>query len=212
METEQVIVGLRRVRPLALEVYLRGNATVIGSWQQAAKARDASKYYAAFAKFLYPACAQFLGNGGLEGDFSKFVSVNLFTKGLDAVLKRAIAKLRIDGPHPDEFLFLDTHESSPGLPRDGKAVSILGWVEKVQTMYKRLFGERYMTREETNRNQHLYLDPRRGVPRSNARSGFAQLARKRKAQSADLATLPASSRRRECVLGEAPSAAEKEQL
>ena len=79
-------------------------------------------------------------------------------------------------------------------------------------MYKRLFGERDMTREETNRNQHLYLDPRRGVPRSNARSGFAQLARKRKAQFADLATLPASSRRRECVLGEAPSAAEKEQL
>ena len=117
----------------------------------------------------------------------------------------------MDGPHPDDFSFLDTHASSLGLPRDGKAVGILMWVEKVQTMHKRLFGERDMTREETNRNQHLYLDPRRGVPRSNARSGFAQLARKRKAQFADLATLPASSRRRECVLGEAPSAAEKEQ-
>ena len=66
--------------------------------------------------------------------------------------------------------------------------------------------------EKHAKNQHLYLDPLRGVPRPNARSGFAQLARKRKAQFADLATLPASSRRRECVLGEAPSAAEKEQL
>ena len=118
----------------------------------------------------------------------------------------------MDGPHPDDFSFLDTHASSLGLPRDGKAVSILRWVEKVQTMYKRLFGEKDMTREETSRNQPFYLDPRRGVPRPNARRGFAQLARKRKAQFADLATLPASSRRRECVLGEAPSAAEKEQL
>ena len=114
-------------------------------------------------------------NGELEGDFSKRVSVDLFTKGFDAHLKRAIAKLRIDGPHPDDLSFLDTHASSLGLPRDGKAVSILRWVEKVQTMYKRLFGERDMTREETNRSQHLNLDPRRGLPRSNARSGFAQL-------------------------------------
>ena len=138
------------------------------------------------------------------------------TLGFDADLKRAIAKLRMDGPHPDDFSFhfslLDKHAASPGLPRDGKAVSILWWVEKVQTMYKRLFGERDMTREETNRNQHLNLDPRRGVPRSNARSRFAQLAWKRKAQFADLATLPASSRRRGCAPGEAPSAAEKEQL
>ena len=63
VETEEVVAGLRRVRPLALEVYLRAGSTVIESWQPAAKARDASKQYPAFAKYLYPACARFLENG-----------------------------------------------------------------------------------------------------------------------------------------------------
>ena len=62
--------------------------------------RDASNKYRDLAKIAKPAMAQFLGNGELEGDFSRIKHVGVKARGCDGPLLRSIVKLLVDGPRP----------------------------------------------------------------------------------------------------------------
>ncbi len=191
-DINMAISGYLRVRPLAAEYKRRGDGTVICYWGKANRDRSVLKSYPAFAALAKPAFAQFLGNGELEGDFGRIAHVGVNSRPGDVALKRAWIKVLIDGPRPDSI----SDE----------------WYGRVQGKYVEMFGQRDMAKVETSAKQTGGLfDARHGVKRPSRQRGKAEQERKRRRQLADLSTAGAASER-ECIFGDAPSAADAASL
>jgi hypothetical protein len=198
-DLDKGISGYLRVRSLADEIRKNDVASVPEYWGQALRQRSASTQYEDFVKIALPALAQFTGNGELEGNFSSLAAIGLVKRGCDTLLKRATSKLRLDGPHPNEFLKV---RDSGGA---AASASTVAWVAKVQSMYLKLFGERDMRHLEKKRQSSVFVDARKGIKRPGAHRGVADAMRKRKQQLVTLASLPAAASAKQCIFGSAPS-------
>lgn len=198
-DLDKGISGYLRVRSLADEIRKSDVASVPEYWGQSLRQRSAAKHYEDFVKIALPALAQFTGNGELEGNFSSLASIDLVKRGCDPLLKRATAKLRLDGPHPNEFSKLR------GSGCAATSASTGAWVAKVQSMYLKLFGEKDMREVEKKRHSGVWVDARKGIKRPHAFRGLAEAMRKRKRLLDTLASLPAAASVKQCIFGDAPS-------
>ena len=203
---DDAVSGYYRVRSLAEAIRESGVHSVTEYWGKALAERNARKHYPDFIKIALPALAQFAGNGELEGNFSSLGDIRLFQRGCDSDLFRAIAKLRLDGPHPSEF--------PAALSGDMEAArcKISKWVKEVIGEYVRLFGSLNLTRHENKIQQGVVVDVRKGLSRPKTFSRIRQQLRDRQEQRKRLASVPASSRDRGCIFGAAPSAVEEQSL
>ena len=185
-DLDKCISGYMRVRPLAAEYKRHGDRTVVEYWGKALRDRQALQHYSDFSKIALPAMAQFLGNGELEGDFSRIKAVGFMARSCDRELTRAWVKLLIDGPRPD------------CIPK--------AWHESVQRAYVAMFGRKDMaTSEASAASAVVKLDARRGVKRPHACRGKAAMERERRQQLTGLKADGAAARN--SIFGEAPSAA-----
>ena len=177
--------------------------------------RDALTKYKPTVQLALPALVQYSGKGTLEGHFSSLAHVDAFTRGCDDDLLRAIAKVRLDGPHPSDFKPLlrqgpDRSAHGGGAPQQSSEIGT--WVVGVQQMYKELFGERDMSSTEAKRKTGIVVDIRQGIKRPLQHRGLADALRKRQKQLADLKSQSKSANARQCVFGAAPTAAEEAAL
>ena len=136
---DEAVSGFFRIRSLADAIRSSGVRSVQEYWGQAMRERDALTKYKPTVQLALPALVQYSGNGTLEGHFSSLAHVDAFTRGCDDDLLRAIAKVRLDGPHPSDFKPLlrqgpDRSAHGGGAPQQSSEVGT--WVVGVQQMYK----------------------------------------------------------------------------
>jgi hypothetical protein len=178
-------------RAFADTVRRRGQKSVVLYWGEAARYHDVQRKHPDLAKLLNPALAQFLGNGELEGDFSRLKAAN--SGLLSPPQLRAWAKLRLDGPHPQDFENLSSQADT----------DTTRWISKVQRMYIKLYGNKCLAKAEAKRqsSEIPFVDKRVGVRR--LRPTKRQL---HEDELEALRKLPTGAPERRCIFGEPPSA------
>ena len=164
IQLDSAVAGFLACRPLADEIRKKGTGSV--QEYRGQSLRDRGGRHPEFAKMSLPALVQFLGNGGLEGDFSSLCAIDLFKRGCSRTLLRAVAKVRLDGPHPSDFEALPRRGRMESLKTSSDAVEIDKWIEDVLRMYERLFGTREMGRRETKMGTSVVVYAQKGVRKS----------------------------------------------